>query len=286
MSTWRTRRFRTLASVVLAVGALLATWAFWVEPRSLRVETHVIRPRGWPATCDGLTVAVLSDLHVGAPGVGLEKLARIVEETNARRPDMVLLAGDYVIHGVVGGRFVEPEAIADGLSALHAPGGVYAVLGNHDNWLDGPRIARVFERAGIRVLEDRHATVEAGHCSLSIIGLGDFTTTRHDLDAALRGVSRETANLLLTHDPDVFPEVPPVVHLAIAGHTHGGQVRLPLVGRPIVPSRYGERYAAGHVVEGGRDLFVTTGVGTSILPVRFRVPPAVSILTLVAGEDR
>ena len=86
--------------------------------------------------------------------------------------------------------------------------------------------------------------------------------------------------ILLTHNPDVFPRVPQRVSVTLAGHTHGGQVALPLIGRPIVPSQFGQRYAAGHIVEGGRHLFVATGVGTSILPVRFRVPPAVVILTL------
>jgi predicted MPP superfamily phosphohydrolase len=88
--------------------------------------------------------------------------------------------------------------------------------------------------------------------------------------------------ILMTHNPDVFPLVPERVALTLAGHTHGGQVRLPFVGAPVIPSRFGRRFAAGHVVEGGRHLFVATGVGTSILPVRFRVPPAVAVLTLVA----
>jgi uncharacterized protein len=88
--------------------------------------------------------------------------------------------------------------------------------------------------------------------------------------------------ILLTHNPDIFPGVPTRVALTLAGHTHGGQVRLPFVGRPIVPSQFKQRYAAGHLTEDGRQLFVATGVGTSILPVRFRVPPAVTVLTLAS----
>ena len=109
-------------------------------------------------------------------------------------------------------------------------------------------------------------------------------TGKHDVTAALAAVKHDGAPvILMTHNPDVFPHVPDRVVLTLAGHTHGGQVRLPFVGRPIVPSEFGQRFAAGHVVEGERHLFVATGLGTSIVPVRFRVSPAVTILT-VASE--
>jgi uncharacterized protein len=117
---------------------------------------------------------------------------------------------------------------------------------------------------------------------LWVAGLSDLWTGHHDLDAALSVVKDDGAPaILLTHNPDVFPRVPRRVTLTLAGHTHGGQVRLPFIGAPIVPSAFGKRYAAGHVVEDGRHLFVATGVGTSILPVRFRVPPAITLLTLM-----
>ena len=112
-------------------------------------------------------------------------------------------------------------------------------------------------------------------------GISDLWTGRHDVATALAAVENDGAPvILMTHNPDVFPVVPDRVALTLAGHTHGGQVRLPFIGRPIVPSRFGARFAAGHVVEGDRRLFVATGLGTSILPVRFRVPPAVALLTV------
>jgi predicted MPP superfamily phosphohydrolase len=182
---------------------------------------------------------------------------------------------------VLGGRFVPPEKIVVELARLRSPAGVVAVLGNHDGWFDHDRVRQALETIGIRVVEDTATRINTPAGLLWVAGLSDLWTGRHDLSAALAAVADDgTPVLLLTHNPDVFPSVPDRVTLTLAGHTHGGQVRLPFAGALIVPSKFGQRFAAGHVVEGGRHLFVATGVGTSILPVRFRVPPAVTLLTL------
>jgi predicted MPP superfamily phosphohydrolase len=126
------------------LAGALALWAFWLEPASLRVTTYRVSLPRWPAACSGLSVAVISDLHVGSPFNGVDKLERIVAETQEAEPDLVLLAGDYVIQGVRGGQFVAPEIIAEKLGELAAPLGVFAVLGNHDWWLDGRRVQQAF----------------------------------------------------------------------------------------------------------------------------------------------
>lgn len=205
---------------------------------------------------------------------------------NAERPDVVCILGDLVIHGVIGGRTVAPEAIAAELKRLRAAAGVVAVLGNHDAWLNHDRVRDALERNGIPVVEETAARLESPAGPLWVAGISDLWTGSHDIAKALAAVQDDGAPvILLTHNPDVFPLVPDRVALTLAGHTHGGQVRLPFLGRPIVPSRFGERFAAGHVVEGGRHLFVATGLGTSILPVRFRVPPAITMITVAAGAD-
>jgi uncharacterized protein len=255
-----------------------------VEPGRLVVrETRVLSAR-WPADRPPLRIAVLTDLHVGSFRNGLQRLDEIVARTNAARPDLVVLLGDYVIHGVMFGRFVPPEATAARLAGLRAPYGVVAVLGNHDWWLDGPRIRRDLERAGIRVLENDATSLGEGPRRFWVAGLADLWTRTVSIPRALSGVPAGEPVILLTHSPDVFPDVPPRVALTLAGHTHGGQVALPIVGRPIVPSRYGQRYAYGLVVEDFRPLFVSPGIGTSLLPVRFRVPPEISMVTLGHGE--
>jgi len=263
--------------VVACATLIFGLWGFWLEPASLRVSEERVS-LSWPAR--PLRIAILTDLHVGSPFNGLAKLRRVVDQTNAARPDVICILGDLVIQGVLGGRFVSPEAIATELKRLHSPSGTVAVLGNHDGWLDHDRVKAAVEQSGIRVLEDTAARLETPAGRVWVAGVSDLWTGRHDLDAALAAVTGDEPVLLLTHNPDIFPEVPPRVTLTLAGHTHGGQVWLPLLGRPIVPSRFGQRFAAGHIVENGRHLFVVTGLGTSIIPVRFLVPPAVTMLTV------
>jgi hypothetical protein len=230
-------------------------------------------------------VAVLADLHVGSPHIGLEQLTEIVALTRAASPDLVLLVGDYV-RGVIGGRFVPPEKTAAVLGTLvdkHMR--VHAVLGNHDWWFDGARVAEALENVGISLLEDTSTRIDVNGCQFWLAGVSDYWEGAHDIDAALREVPPGAPTLLFTHNPDIFPDVPQRVTLTIAGHTHGGQVYIPGVGRPIVPSEFGARYAIGRVVEEGRQLFVSSGIGTSILPVRFLVPPEVSVLELRSADQ-
>ena len=280
VTSLRRRVWRRIWVAIPVSIAGLGLWAFWLEPASLAISEERVGLR-WAATRP-LRVAILTDLHVGSPFNGLGKLREIVERTNAAQPDMVCILGDLVIQGVAGGRFIAPEEIATELSRLRTAVGTVAVLGNHDGWLDHDRVQHVLERNGVRVLEETAARFDTPSGPFWIAGISDLWTGRHDIAAALSAVKDDGAPIiLLTHNPDVFPEVPVRVALTLAGHTHGGQVRLPFVGRPIVPSRFGQRFAAGRVVEGDRQLFVATGLGTSILPVRFRVPPAVTILTLV-----
>jgi uncharacterized protein len=269
---------RRLLLLVAAIALFLAGWAFWWEPRRLVVREHSLALDCWAGP--PLRIAVVSDLHIGSPYVGIPKLERLVAEINEGRPDLVVLLGDFVIQGVKGGRFVPPEQIASRLALLEAKHGVYAVLGNHDWWLDAPRVARAFRSVGIHVLEDAAAELPHGKDGFWLAGISDFTEGKHDVAAALRPIPAGAPVIAITHNPDVFPHVPKRVCLTLAGHTHGGQVAFPVVGRPIVPSIYGETYAIGHVHEKGRNLFVTAGVGTSIIPVRFRVPPEIVFLTV------
>jgi len=235
---------------------------------------------GWPSE---LRIAVLSDLHIGSPHVGLDKLRVIVEKTNAENPALVVLLGDFVVGGP-GGRhdanFVEPEKTAEELKKLRAPLGVYAVLGNHDWWYDGEHVGRALRDAGIPVLENQ--AVHVGHIWLG--GIADLWTREPDISGTLGQVTGDDPVVLITHNPDIFPAVPSRVSLTLAAHTHGGQVQLPIVGTVITTSRLG--YNAGEFVERGRHLFVTTGIGTSIMPVRFGVPPEIVILTLSPPKPR
>ena len=271
----RTIRGVAWRGLIIALLAL-ALDAFWIEPNGLTVNHYALAvPGAKSAHIDGLRIVVIADLHAGSPFIDADKIKRVVTLANAQHPDLILLAGDYW-RGTFLGRDMPMAQVAALLKPLHARLGAFAVLGNHDNFHDGPATARAFQHAGIPVLENR--STQAG--PITIVGIGDDFSGHADPMKALAGVHQPA--LCLTHSPDVFPELPPACALLVAGHTHGGQVDLPVVGRLFVPSRYGQRYASGFYVEHGHALFVSTGIGTSIFPVRFREPPEISVLDIHA----
>lgn len=272
----------TLLLSSLALILILVLWAFWFEPsRFITTKTNIALPH-WSQQCDGLKIVILSDLHVGSPHNDLDNLIKVVEATNALHPDLILLAGDYVIHEVMGGTFVRPELIAHELKNLTAKLGMYAVLGNHDWWYSASRVQTAFKQEGIPLLDNAAIRIQNGSCDFWLAGIGDYWMGQHDINKALRPIPDTATVLAFTHNPDIFYELPNRIALTFAGHTHGGQVNLPVLGRLIVPSRYGEKFALGHISEGGGNMFVTTGIGTSILPVRFRVPPEIAVAVLTA----
>jgi predicted MPP superfamily phosphohydrolase len=193
------------------------------------------------------------------------------------------MPGDFV-EPAFGWGFIEPEAMASELKELRARFGAFATLGNHDWWYNDPRVKKALENVGLRALENDAAKIELNAEAIWLVGIGDMWEGTPNIASALAKVPRMVNGvapvIAFTHNPDIFPSIHSGVSLTIAGHTYGGQVRLPILGRPIVPSAYGKRYAAGHIVEGGKYLFVTSGIGTSILPVRFRVPPETSLLMI------
>ena len=227
-----------------------------------------------------LRIALLSDLHAGGPHVDPARVARIAARVNRDEPDLALLLGDFVDREVSLGGEVAPEPVARALGRLRAPLGSVAVLGNHDWRFGGERVAAALDAAGIRVLENESLRLETPAGPLWLAGVGDERMRLADVDAALAGVPEDEPLILLTHQPDVFPRVPERVALTVAGHLHGGQVGIPLLRRAVVPSRHGERFAGGHVEEGGRHLYVTQGLGEAALPFRFAAPPEVVVIEL------
>ena len=262
------------------LGLAAAVWGGLIEPGWVRLNQVRIESDRWPAGRAPLRVAVLGDLHIGAPHMDLDALDEVVARVNAEQPDIVVLLGDYVIHGVLLGSFVQPEPIARSLAALRARHGVFAVLGNHDWWYDGPRIRLALESAGIIVLESEAAARDLPDGRIWIAGLADDTTRLPNPRRTLAAVPTDEPVIVLAHDPAVFFDVPARAVATLAGHMHGGQVYLPLLGALITPGRAPARFAYGHIREDGKDLYVTAGLGTSILPVRFNMPPEIVILTI------
>ncbi|MDE2181872.1 MAG: metallophosphoesterase [Alphaproteobacteria bacterium] len=275
--TW----YGTLAVLLVLLG-FLAGYAFWYEPSSLRVvRRRIALPRSG-AALNQLRIAVIADLHAGSPYIDRCKIETIVRLSNREKPDLVLLAGDFVSSDAFGRHQLSIERVAQLLKPLRARLGVYAVLGNHDRWSNALHIANVLERSGVTVLENRWVIVPDRGRNIYLAGIGDAATHGAKPKLALSGIPEGQPVLCLTHSPDVFPALPVACILTIAAHTHGGQVWLPLLGRPIMPSRYGRRYAAGLIREKGKTLFVSTGIGTTGVPIRLGVPPEVTILDIKA----
>jgi predicted MPP superfamily phosphohydrolase len=276
---WK-KNIKVTLGIVLLLILFCAVWSFFIEPNRLVVHRETIQIDNWPKELSGLRIAMIADLHTGGPFIDDKKLRQIVERTNQLNPDLIVLLGDYISPNSWHSHRVEPEVTAAALKDLHAPLGVYSVLGNHDWWYNGEKVRRAFEQNGIPVLEDEVAEIKWRNSSFWLVGLADLWTRPQHINETIAKVPRGATMFALTHNPDIFPRVPQSVPLLLAAHTHGGQVNIPLIGTPIVPSQYGQKYTAGHVFENGHHMFVTTGIGTSILPIRFRVTPEIVILTI------
>ena len=269
--------FRRILLALVLLGLALTGWSYGTAVSDPAVRRARVGLPGWPAGQAPVRAVLISDIHVAGPDMPPSRLARIVEQINALRPDVVLIAGDLVSDKRLSTRhYSMAEAIAP-LARLRPPLGSYAVLGNHDHWRDAAGARAALRAAGIRVLDNQAAA--AG--PLVIGGLDDAFTGRDDLAATL-GAMRQLAGarILLSHSPDPFPSVPADVGLMLAGHTHCGQVSLPLVGAISTMSEYGQRYACGRVDEHGRTLIVSAGLGTSLLPLRLGARPDLWLITL------
>lgn len=281
----------------MLAGLFLPLYGFFIEPAlRLRVRRWRLTHPNWPSDRP-IRIAVLADIHMGEPYVTREKLRRIVARTNALAADLTVVLGDIDAgHAYVTAEIPVGETAAI-LKDLTAPLGVYAILGNHDWWHDasaqrrgqGPTVVgQALEAVGIPVLENRALELANG---LWLAGLGDQLalirdgggyTGVHDLPATLAQIPEGAPAILLAHEPDIFPDVPSRIALTLSGHTHGGQVRL-FGWSPVVPSRFGNRYAYGPVTEEGRHLVVSGGIGCSILPVRFGVIPEITLVELAGA---
>jgi predicted MPP superfamily phosphohydrolase len=261
-----------------------------IEAQTLVVTNYRLTPPKWPAG-RRVTITVIADLHAGGPNMGLTHIRRIVDTANALGSDVIVLLGDYfATHMFITEHIAHPVWAAE-LARLRAPLGTWAIYGNHDWWYDIDGVRDALAGVRIPVLENDAVMLGEGANRFWLAGIGDQIAYRlggnrfrgvDDLPAALARVSSDDPVVLLVHEPDIFPRVPESVALTLAGHTHGGQVRLPFVWPMFVPSGYGARYAYGHIVEDGRHMIVSGGLGTSIVPARLGVPPEIVRIELTA----
>jgi predicted MPP superfamily phosphohydrolase len=289
----RVTRRRLLAAGGGLLGSSLAgtaAYAGGVEAQSLVVTRYAPRPPAWPSG-HRMSITVIADIHAGGPNMTASHVRRMVDTVNELKSDLVVLLGDYIATY----RFVDvrmPNRIwAAELARLTAPLGTWAVLGNHDWWHDPAGIRTSLTAVGIPVLENDAVLLGPEGAKFWLAGLGDQRAYRlghgrfrgvDDLPRTLSQIRTGDPVVLLAHEPDIFAHLPERVALTLAGHTHGGQIRLPLIWPAFVPSKYGARYAYGHVVEDGRHLIVSGGLGTSVIPARLGMPPEVVQVVLGA----
>ncbi|MBI1326058.1 MAG: metallophosphoesterase [Alphaproteobacteria bacterium] len=241
---------------------------------------HLATPK-WPASAAPLKIVFISDTHIGSPSVPLTRVKEIVDLANAQLPDITLLGGDYLISDVIGGSYVPPEAIAPEIARLRAPYGVYSVLGNHEWYKDGEGMWRELEQNGVTVLENAGreiATSDGG--SFWLAGLADDTTRQPDYTHAMANAPADKPVIALMHDPAALTYCDTRPALALAGHTHGGQITAPLHGAFFNASRAPLEYSYGHVKWDEKDLIVTSGIGTSVMPFRFFTEPEIVVIHL------
>jgi predicted MPP superfamily phosphohydrolase len=231
-----------------------------------------------------LSITVIADLHAGGPDMQLEHIRRIVDRASALKSDIVLLLGDFIASYRFAITKVSDPVWAAELARLKAPLGTWAILGNHDWWHDLHGVRDALAGVKIPVLENDAVLLGPAGQRFWLAGIGDQLAIPlghgryrgvDDLPLTLSRIKTDDPVLLMVHEPDIFPRVPERVALTLAGHTHGGQIRVPFLWQHFVPSKYGARFAYGHVVEDERHLIVSGGLGTSIIPARLGVPPEI-----------
>ena len=271
------RKLGLVLLVVLALGIGLLTLGYSNARTDPVVREAYIEVGDWPDGAPSLRVLALSDVHVSGPDMPPERVVRIARQLNRLSPDLILVAGDLISEKRSATKLYTEEQVAAPFAAFKARLGMIVSPGNHDHWVDLNAMIGALEKRGIAVLQNeavRRGPMRIGAVDDDYTGNGDIPATFAALDALGDGPT-----LIVSHTPDIVPNLPRPVAAIFAGHTHCGQISLPVIGPLTTLSRYGDRFACGMVRDGGQTVFVGAGLGTSILPLRFGAPPDVWLVT-------
>jgi predicted MPP superfamily phosphohydrolase len=279
--------------VYALLTASLGKGVYNTSGSQIRLETVPVKINSLPSTFRGLKIVQLSDIHSSLI-VGRDHIAEAAELAMSQKPDVIVLTGDFISgktkfgSGSVG-KFERKylDRCIEAFSFLKAPMGLYGVLGNHDFWSGDEAVTMItkeFERhLGVTWLRNRHVMLEKGKDRLALLGVDDYWETTCSLEKAYKGLDENQAKILLSHNPDINE----VIHssmkidLILSGHTHGGQVVMPFIGMPFMPSPFGQKYREGLIRDRDQQTYITRGVGHLVAPVRYNCPPEVTLIKLV-----
>lgn len=267
--------------VILLSVFQLYLYASRTEPQKLEVKEETIYVPNWKEQMNGLRVGIISDLHIGMEYSDTSKLKTVVNLMNTKEPDIVVLLGDFDANSIAYSNIKE-EKISTILKELKAPDGVYAILGNHD-YEPEDIVENILKDAKIPLLQNQSKVITYKGQKLKIVGFKDLWHYKLNPQEIISKIS--TPVIVLSHNPDVFPEIPEDVSLTLSGHTHGGEVAFPKIGSPFVPSKYGQRFRKGHIAENNKHLYVTSGIGT-LSGFRLMNPPEIVVLNINQQNDK
>jgi len=278
------KRILLIAAIVIVTALMLLGYAYFIEPRRLVVTESELRVPNFDPELNGLKIVAISDIHAGSNHVTHEKLREIVAAANQQNPDLILLLGDYVSQsdGTHSPLVMPVNEIAENLKGFSARYGIYGVIGNHDWWYDQAAVRAALEPIGIRVLDNETVRLEIHGKPVYIWGIEDLW--KHDRVPLepFEAIGEKRNIIAITHNPDSLLKTPSGISLMLAGHSHGGQVNIPFYGRKAFVND--PRFMYGEAVVDGKPIYVTAGIGTSILPLRFRVPPEIAVLTIYSTD--
>ncbi len=271
----RRRFLRAVVATPLVAISAASAYARLIEPYNYRLSQTDISIHDLPDSFEGFRIAQITDVHHSRI-LGIEEVQRVVRLTQEAKPDLIALTGDYT---TTYRRYIEP--CAEALGKLEAPFGVWAVLGNHDHYTDPELTTRALERNHIAVLNNANTILHRGTETLQLSGVDDWSWAGDDWTRAFHGLDLKRPTILLSHQPIVLDLAQTQnASLILSGHTHGGQINLPLLGAPARFATKDLKYARGLFRRGNTQLYVSSGTGVIGLPVRFGVRPEIAILRL------
>lgn len=294
MKRWLKRIGLILGAIALLIAVFLS-YAYFIEPRQFVIVEETVAVPNWSSDLNGLRVVTIADIHTGSNYAPPERVRYVVEQANAQNPDIIVLLGDYVSEAKWDRNCVRSasnrpdctelkipvEQIAESLKGLKAKYGVYAIIGNHDWYHNEQKIHRTLEEiAGITVLNNEIVEIPVNGTTLRIWGIEDWYRNKQVPLDPYNALNQKQNIIAITHNPDTLLHTPPGFSIMFSGHTHGGQLNWPIFGPKAVFND--PRFMDGLAVVDGKFVYVSSGVGTSVIPFRFRVPPEINLITLDA----